>query len=236
MTNPKPIRNYPFRGKIYTAKQIDEIVNSISFDGYTKAETDALLDTKQNVLTAGDNITISEENVISALGSSYTAGDGIVINNDIISTKEFNVLPSLYSLISDGYITKGSTQHSNKINKDYNTRRGVLIPFTKIENTADSSGGYTNIFTPLKQSNNTRLSTYDAVTIGAFYLTQESIKIQMLSYYCPITYDTVTIDGVTHNIPIIGTETAEFIDVMYTDSFINSGSSNTYYVIPLTKK
>lgn len=63
----KPIRNYPFRGKIYTARQIDEILNgSILTDYYTKTETDNKLADKQDKLTAGDNITISDENVISA--------------------------------------------------------------------------------------------------------------------------------------------------------------------------
>ena len=40
----------------------------------------------QRTLTAGDNITISEDNVISAVGggggATYTAGDGISISSD----------------------------------------------------------------------------------------------------------------------------------------------------------
>lgn len=69
MTEIKPIRNYPFRGKIYTAKQIDELIEQGGqfdpADYYDKTATDTLLATKQDVLTAGDNITIAE-NVISA--------------------------------------------------------------------------------------------------------------------------------------------------------------------------
>ena len=49
-------------------------------DAYTKAETDALLATKQGTLTAGDNVAISEENVISATDTKYTAGTGISIS------------------------------------------------------------------------------------------------------------------------------------------------------------
>lgn len=46
------------------------------------------IDNKQDKLTAGTNITIDENNVISATGggASYTAGDGIAITNDVIST------------------------------------------------------------------------------------------------------------------------------------------------------
>lgn len=46
------------------------------------------IDEKQDKLTAGANITIDENNVISATGggASYTAGAGIDITNDVIST------------------------------------------------------------------------------------------------------------------------------------------------------
>lgn len=52
---------------------------------YTKAQTDALLDTKQNVLTAGANIQIND-NTISATDTTYTAGTGLTL----VST-QFNV-------------------------------------------------------------------------------------------------------------------------------------------------
>lgn len=45
---------------------------------YTQAQTDVLLDGKQNVLTAGDNITISND-VISATDTTYTAGTGLTL-------------------------------------------------------------------------------------------------------------------------------------------------------------
>lgn len=50
-------------------KLVDKVNNGggSGGDAYTKAETDALLDDKQDVLTAGTNITI-ENNVISATG------------------------------------------------------------------------------------------------------------------------------------------------------------------------
>ena len=45
---------------------------------YTKAETDALLNAKQNTLTAGSNIQISG-NTISATDTTYTGSDGITL-------------------------------------------------------------------------------------------------------------------------------------------------------------
>lgn len=49
---------------------------------------EVLINSKQPMLTAGDGITIDENNVISATGGScgsYTAGDGISISNNVIS-------------------------------------------------------------------------------------------------------------------------------------------------------
>lgn len=53
---------------------------------YTKAQTDTLLNAKQDELTAGENITIIG-NVISATGgTNYIAGNGILIEGNVIST------------------------------------------------------------------------------------------------------------------------------------------------------
>lgn len=52
---------------------------------YTKTQADALLADKQDTLTAGANVTISN-NTISATDTTYTAGTGIDITNGIIST------------------------------------------------------------------------------------------------------------------------------------------------------
>lgn len=65
-------------------------------DYYTKAQTDSLLDEKQDTLTAGENITI-ENNVISATGGgqSYVAGPGIKIQGDTISLDPRTALDAL---------------------------------------------------------------------------------------------------------------------------------------------
>lgn len=53
---------------------------------YTKAETNNLLDNKQDKLTAGQGITISGNNTISSDAVAYTAGDNITIESgNIIS-------------------------------------------------------------------------------------------------------------------------------------------------------
>lgn len=61
-------------------KKLVDKVNTPAVDAYTKTETDALLDEKQDVLTAGTGIAISEQNVISVSGG----GDWVLRtpNND----------------------------------------------------------------------------------------------------------------------------------------------------------
>lgn len=57
-------------------------------DYYTKGQVDTLLTGKQNTLTAGSNITI-ENNVISATGTTYTAGSNVQISpENVISATD----------------------------------------------------------------------------------------------------------------------------------------------------
>ena len=84
------VRNFQCRYKIYTKKEIDDLLSEIDLtDYYTKSEVDNLIpdmtdyydktdidgmmDDKQDVLTAGTGITIDADNVISALsGGDWT--------------------------------------------------------------------------------------------------------------------------------------------------------------------
>ena len=96
-------------------KKLVNKVNTPAVDAYTKTETDALLDDKQDVLTAGDGITITD-NVISTQSSSdsytksetddlldlkqnvLTAGYGTKITNDEISLKNWVLYPNVADL------------------------------------------------------------------------------------------------------------------------------------------
>ena len=64
-------------------KNVSQLAND---KGYlTNADLTEKFDAKQNKLTAGDNIAISEDNVISAVDTTYTAGEGIAIQDGVIS-------------------------------------------------------------------------------------------------------------------------------------------------------
>lgn len=87
------VRNFQCRYKIYTKKEIDKIIDDLDIDltnYYDKSEIDTKLADKQNVLTAGTNISISEENIISATGGTeYTAGNNIQISEqNVISATD----------------------------------------------------------------------------------------------------------------------------------------------------
>ena len=92
---------------------------------YTKSQTSGAtqistaLNAKQNTLVAGDNITISG-NVISATGgggggSSYTAGAGIDITNDVISVSgaSHNSLADGTQMLLRGDVTTVGQNYSN---------------------------------------------------------------------------------------------------------------------------
>ncbi|MEE0888014.1 MAG: hypothetical protein U0L97_02265 [Candidatus Saccharimonadaceae bacterium] len=73
---------------------------------YTRAQTDALLDEKQDTLTAGDNIQI-DNNVISATDTTYTAGTGLALNGTQFSVDTTTV--ATQSDLSTGLAGKQDT-------------------------------------------------------------------------------------------------------------------------------
>lgn len=48
---------------------------------YTRTQINTMLEAKQDNLTAGSNISIDSNNVISAVDTTYTAGDGLSLNS-----------------------------------------------------------------------------------------------------------------------------------------------------------
>ena len=75
---------------------------------YSKSETDTLLGSKQPTLTAGTNVSIDANNVISATDTTYTAGDNITISADNVISSESDNL---------GWI-QTACQHSHDIDTD----------------------------------------------------------------------------------------------------------------------
>lgn len=63
-------------------------------DYYTKAQTDNLLNAKQNTLTAGNNISISND-TISATDTTYSAGSGLNLNGTTFSVDTTTIQPKL---------------------------------------------------------------------------------------------------------------------------------------------
>ncbi len=99
-------------------KKLVGIVNTPGVDAYTKTETDALLDDKQDVLTAGDNISIVE-NVISATDTTYEAGTGISIVDGVISANgsDWEIVQNITEL--QGYWSySGTNPNAGLLKKD----------------------------------------------------------------------------------------------------------------------
>ena len=92
---------------------------------YTKAETDNLLNDKQDTLTAGDNISIAN-NVISATDTTYTATDGVKIENGVIKLDPATALTALgYQEISIITTDDANNTVSVSVVGKVNATRGV---------------------------------------------------------------------------------------------------------------
>lgn len=143
------------------AENTDDIAElkqgGVGFEVYSKTEADAKFQTiagmtnyatqtdladKQDKLTAGTNITIDENNVISATGSSYTAGAGIDITGSTISVDATTV----------PFKTDLSTVATSGSYTDLSNKPDLSIYETKAE---AFSGSYTDL------SNKPDLSVYE---------------------------------------------------------------------------
>lgn len=71
---------------------------------YTTSQTDQLLAGKQDMLTAGSNVQISN-NVISATDTTYTAGTNVQINGTVISATDTTYTAGTGISITDGVIS-----------------------------------------------------------------------------------------------------------------------------------
>lgn len=145
------------------------------------------IDDKQDKLIAGTNITIDANNVISATGggSSYTAGSGIEINNDVISTDievqnaqkvsvnlDFgNTIQTVNSITTDG-----STVRTDGFNFTLPTiKAGEGISFSKVETETTISmdsdvGDVVGTVEKLKKDIDTQITTnFDMPNISQVY-------------------------------------------------------------------
>ena len=102
----------------YNKTQIDTLIASY----YTKTETDTLLSAKQDVLTAGDNITI-ENNVISASGGSGT----ITYFDTYSSFVTLGLVDSNFITIKDFVIEFCICYYGNYYYKSFTYRKGVKL-------------------------------------------------------------------------------------------------------------
>ena len=84
-------------------------------DAYTKAETDNLLNAKQNTLTAGTGITIDENNVISSTGGSGGTVEGLAIDADKITAGFEQHVTSSTGLVVIGNKAKAEAESSYSV-------------------------------------------------------------------------------------------------------------------------
>lgn len=95
-----------------------------------REEVEGFSETKQDTLTAGDNITITDENVISSVNTTYTAGTGIEIT-------EGNVINNTQTSAAWGNIT-GTLSDQTDLNNALNDKQDVLTAGTNINIDSDN--------------------------------------------------------------------------------------------------
>lgn len=140
----------------------DEAVNLTQ--GWSSSKLDGLFDTKQDVLTAGDNVQISADNVISATDTTYTAGTNVQISaENVISATDTTYTAGTNinidannqiscNVLNDTAASSTSTYSSTKIEQRISEIGGVSID--------DTTASTTSVYSSSKTENliNTSLS------------------------------------------------------------------------------
>lgn len=94
-------------------------------DYYTISQVDTLLAGKQDALTAGDNINIDADNVISATDTTYTAGEGLDLSDTTFSVDTTTIQEKLTAgtnvSISGNTISATDTTYSDFVGTDGTT-------------------------------------------------------------------------------------------------------------------
>lgn len=134
---------------------------------YTKAQTDTLLNGKQNILTAGNNIQISGD-TISATDTTYTAGNNVDITNNVISATD--------TTYADFTGTDGSSAGSaGLVPAPATTDAGK---FLKADGTWDTAGGGSSVIELTSADYNYPDNNPDGVALwkldGGLYTTVDS--------------------------------------------------------------
>lgn len=154
-----------------------------AIDGYyTKDQTDTLLSGKQNVLTAGANISITND-TISAVGTTYTAGNGL----DLTGT-EFSVDSTVVALQSDLPTVNDATLTIQKNSTDVGTF------------TANATSNSTiNIEVPVVDSSLNKTST-NTVQNSSVSTALDNSVMTGLSVNANTSTTTVQLDGAKKNL------------------------------------
>lgn len=159
--------------------EVPTAVSQLSNDaGYQTAEDVAsALEDKQDKLTAGDNITISEDNTISATDTTYTAGNGLNLSGENEFSIDQTVVATQQNL---------STEVTNRENADI-ALQGQIDAISASSDVVDIVGTYAE----LQAYDTSKLKDNDIVKV-----LQDSTQNNATTYYRWSTHtETFTLIG-----------------------------------------
>ena len=84
-----------------TGSEVSSAINAHNQDEEAHPYIQGIIDTKQDALTAGTNIQISEQNVISATDTTYSAGNGVNINGENAISVDTTVVATQQNLANE---------------------------------------------------------------------------------------------------------------------------------------
>lgn len=114
----------------YTNANYNELQNYNRAVEEIRQEVEGFSETKQNTLTAGNNITITDENVISSVDTTYTAGSNVQISDEnVISATD-----TTYTAGTGIEITEGNVINNTQSGAVWGNITGTLSDQTDLNN------------------------------------------------------------------------------------------------------
>lgn len=165
--------------------QIDDKVNAHNISPTAHQDIRDELATKQDKLTAGKNIEISNDNVISSVPAKYTAGENIEItDNDVINAKPYNISFDPHVILQQDLLTKVAAAPQDYV-FTYNSSLVNSVPRVyryAYKSVPDDIIVYTNVTDKvykltITSKNNELVVNLDSAPLGKTYTAGSNIDI-----------------------------------------------------------
>lgn len=179
-------------------KQVRDIVEEVESEKQDKLTagdnitiTDNVISATDTTYTAGDNISISDENVISATDTTYSAGSGITLTDTTFSIGSKAIETGM---IDDGAVTNGKIAENAITTTEIADEAITTSKIGDVQVTADKLASNAVTTAKIADANVTSSKIdWSTFTYNVMPVTKESVNLGTTGYRWCLKYDKIVI-------------------------------------------